>query len=106
VQGLEQEIDRLKDQIDANPKPPVIPTDPKPTQAAEDELFSSVEPELPVWEEGGAEFPDSDSQGALLSQMRANDQISDELAAAERRRISAVLSGPFLRRKEFVLLNQ
>lgn len=105
VQGLEQEIDRLKDQIDANPKPPVVPTDLKPTQAAEDELFSSVEPELPAWEEGEEEFPNLDGQDALFSQMRANDQVSAELAAAERRKISAALSGPFLRRKEFVLLN-
>ena len=105
VPGLEQEIDRLKDQIDTNPKPPVTPANPKPAQTTEEELFSSVEPELPVWEEGGAEFLDSDSQDGLLSQMRANDQISAELAAAERRKISAVLTGPFLRRKEFVLLN-
>lgn len=113
VQGLEQEIDRLKKQIDDTPEPSAAPVKPAPAKIEEDDVFSSVEPELPAWEEGVSDpgeitlFAQSDdqSQDFLISQMRLNDEFAAELAAAERRKISTVISGPFLRRKEFALLN-
>ena len=115
VQGLEQEINRLKNQIDDTPKPSTTPTTPTKSEPAknEDDVFSSAEPELPAWEVGVSDpgeitlFAESDdqSQDYLISQMKLNDEFAAELAAAERQKISAVISGPFLRRKEFALLN-
>ena len=113
VQGLEQEINRLKKQIDDTPQPSAAPAKPEPAKTEEQDVFSSVESELPAWEEGVSDpgeitlFADSDdqSQDFLISQMRLNDEFAAELAAAERRKISAVLHGPFLRRREFALLN-
>jgi hypothetical protein len=115
VQGLEQEIDRLKKQIDDTPVPlPATPSQPDPVKTEEDDAFSSVEPELPAWEKGVSDpgeitpFADSDdqSQAFLISQMRLNDEFAAELAAAERRKVSAVLNAPFLRRKELALLTK
>lgn len=108
VQGLEQEIDRLKQQIDDT-----APAKPEPTKIEEEDVFLSVDPELPAWEEGVSDpgeitlFAESDDQNQdfLISQMRLNDQFAAELAAAERRKISTVISGPFLRRRELALLN-
>ncbi|MBN8708116.1 MAG: hypothetical protein BGO12_13725 [Verrucomicrobia bacterium 61-8] len=114
VQGLEKEIDRLKKQIDETPEAPAAaPIQPSPAKTEETDVFSNVEPELPAWEEGVSDpgeitlFAESDnqSQDYLLSQMRLNDEFAAELAAAERRKISVVLNGPFLRRKELALLN-
>lgn len=115
VQGLEQEIDRLKKQIDDTPESPATtPSQSDPAKTEEDDVFSSVEPELPEWEEGVSDpgeitlSADSDgqSQAFLISQMRLNDEFAAELAAAERRRCSAVFNAPFLRRKEFALLTK
>ena len=61
-------------------------------------MFSSVQPELPIWKP-------TDDQDFIFTQMRINDELDLQLAAAERRNISAVLSGPLLRRKEVTLLN-
>ena len=110
VPGLEKEIDRLKKQIDETPQPPAAPRQPEPAKTEEDDIFSSVEPPLPVADEftDPSEivlFADSDdqSQTFLISQMRLNDEFAAELAATERRKLAAVLHGPFLRRKEFAL---
>ena len=113
--GLQQELDQLKKQTTEKSPPPVEPpqTEPPPAKTEDVDVLSSVEPELPAWEEGVSDpgeitlFAESDdqSQDFLLSQMRLNDEFSAEVAAAERQKISAVLNGPFLRRKEFVLLN-
>ncbi len=114
VQGLEQEIDRLKKQLDDTPEPPATPSQPDPARTEEDDVFSAVEPELPAWEEGVSDpgeitlFADSDdqSQAFLISQMRLNDEFAAELAAAERQKISAVFNAPFLRRRELALLTK
>jgi len=115
VPELQQELDQLKKQAGEKSRPPADPpkTEPSPVKTEDVDVLSSVEPELPAWEEGVSDpgeitlFAESDeqSQDFLLSQMRINDEFSAEVAAAERRKISTVMSGPFLRRKEFVLLN-
>ena len=107
VPGLEQQLDQLKKQTGETPKP-----QPTPSPAKTEDVLSSVEPELPAWEEGGSDpgeitlSAESDNQNFLLSQMQLNDEFAAELAAAERRKISAVIGGPFLRRREFALFNQ
>ncbi len=116
VPGLQQELDQLKkagQPTKAEPTPEPVTT-PAPAKVEDVDVLLSVEPELPAWEQGVSDpgeitlFAESDdqSQDFLLSQMRINDEFSAEVAAAERRKISAVLTGPVLRRKEFVLLNQ
>lgn len=111
VPGLQQELDQLKQPPQPAPTPEPAFT-PAPAKVEDVDVLSSVEPELPAWEEGVSDpgeitlFAESDdqSQDFLLSQMRLNDEFAAEVAAAERQKISAVLSSPFLRRKEFVLL--
>ncbi len=105
VPGLEQQLEQLKKQTGETPPP-----QPTPPPGKTDDVLSSVEPELPAWEEGDpGEITlsgEPDDQSFLLSQMRINDEFTAELAAAERRKISAALSAPFLRRREFALFNQ
>jgi type II secretory pathway pseudopilin PulG len=114
VPGLQQELDQLKQNAGESPRPQPTPEPtPAPAKIEDVDVFSSVEPELPAWEQGVSDpgeitlFAESDAQTQdfLLSQMRLNDEFATELAAAERRKISAVINAPFLRRKEFVLLN-
>ena len=112
VPGLEQEIDRLKNQLDETQEPPAAPQKPEPAKVEDDDIFSSVEPALPEWEEGISDpceivlFADSEdrSQAFLISQMRLHDEIAAELTAAERRKVAAAFNAPFLRRKELALL--
>ncbi|MBE2203869.1 MAG: hypothetical protein IAE94_06005 [Chthoniobacterales bacterium] len=114
VQGLEQEIDRLKKQIDETPKPPPAPEQPEPARVEDDDIFSSVEPTLPEWEEEISDpceivlFADSpdQSQAFLISQMRLNDEFAAELDALERRRLTALFHVPFARREDLALLTQ
>jgi len=114
VPELEKEVNRLKNQRDENPEPPATLQDPDPARTKDDDFFSSVEPALPEWDEGISDpceivlFADSDdgSQAFLISQMRLHDEISVELAAAERRRVAVVLNAPFLRREELALLTK
>lgn len=116
VPGLEQELDQLKRKASqpAEPEPTPEPLKPTPAKSEDVDVLSSVDPDLPAWEQGDSGpgeitlFADSDDQTEdfLLSQMRLNDEFSAEIAAAERRKIASVLTGPLLRRKEFVLLNR
>ena len=114
VPELEQEINRLKNQLDESPKPSAAPPKPEPAKVEDDDIFSSVEPALPEWEEGISDpceivlFADSgdQSQAFLISQMRLHDELAAELAAAERRKVAAVFNTPFLRRKELALLTK
>lgn len=106
VPQLQQEIDRLKLERDETPVVPVPPPQPQPVKIEEEDVFSSVEPPLPVADEFTDPgeimlFAESDDQcqAFLISQMRLNDEFIKELAALERRKISAVLAGSFLRRK-------
>ena len=93
------------------PEPSAPPTNAEPAKI--EDVFSSVEPELPAWEEEVSDpseitlFADSDdhTQALLISQMRLNDEFAAELAVAERRQISAVVNPPLLRRRELALLN-
>jgi len=113
VPGLQHEVDRLKKQIDETPEPAKAPA-PATSDKIEDDAFSSVEPELPSWEQGVSDpgeillsaESDDQSQEFLISQMRLNDEFSAELAAAERRKVSAAITGSFFRRKELALLNR
>ena len=112
VPGLQLELEQLKKKIEKNPKenPEASPT-PVQTPSQTEQQTTYVEPALPAWEEGVAApdeiplFAESDDQDFLLSQMRLNDEVAAEIAAAERAKIAAVLTGPLLRRKEFVFLN-
>ena len=115
VPGLQQELDQFKkagQPVKPEPTPEPVTT-PTPAKVEDVDVLSCVEPELPAWEEGISDpgeitlFAESDDQGQdfLLSQMRINDERVSELAATERQKIAAILTGPFLRRKEFVLLN-
>jgi len=112
VPGLQQELDQLKKAGESSrPQPTPEPT---PAKVEDVDVLSSVDPELPAREEGVSDpgeitlFAESDDQNQdfLLSQMRLNDEFAAELAAAERQKISSVLSGPFLRRKALAHLNQ
>ena len=113
VPELEQELNRLKKQLDDTPEPPAGPNPPEPAKTEDDDIFSSVEPPLPEWDEftNPGEivlFADSgdQSQAFLISQMRLHDEFAAELAAAERRKVAAVFNAPFLRRKELSLLTK
>jgi hypothetical protein len=114
--GLQQELDKLKGRAGESPiSQPDADAAPSatPGRIEEEDVFSAVEPELPAWEDDApdpgniAVFAESDDQvqDFLLSQMQLNDEFTTELAAAERMKISALLSAPFLRRREFALLN-
>lgn len=114
VPELEQEINRLKKQLDEAPEPPAAPKKPEPAKTEEEDFFSSVEPDLPEWEEGISDpceivlFADSEdrSQAFLISQMRLHDEIAAELTAAERRKVASAFNAPFLRRKGLALLTK
>lgn len=113
VPELEQEINRLKKQHEDTPEPPATPRQPEPANSEDDDIFSNVEPALPEWDEFTDPgeivlFADSadQSQAFLISQMRLNDEFAAELAAAERRKVTAVFNTPFLRRKEPSLLTK
>ncbi|MBE2203676.1 MAG: hypothetical protein IAE94_05020 [Chthoniobacterales bacterium] len=109
IPELQQEIDRLKKQLDAIPDPVDAPSpEPGSSGVSEDEdVFSSVEPPLPAWDESEFLTPstEEDEQTFLISQMRLNDEFTAALAAVERQRITARLVGPILRRREFASLN-
>jgi len=108
IPELEQEIDRLKKQLDAVPEPQDVPTpEPDSSGVNEDEdVFSSVEPPLPVWNDSDAHDSRANEGGQdfLISQMQLNDEFTATLAAVERQRMAARLVGPFLGRREFALL--
>ncbi len=103
VPGLEQEIDRLKRQLDQIPPKPATSKQPDPVDVipSEEDLFSSVEPPLPVADEFTGE-----SQEFLLSQMRLNDEVASELKSVEQRKLETLFHAPFLRRKELALLTK
>jgi hypothetical protein len=109
IPELEQEIDRLKKQLDAIPDPVDAPSpEPGSSGVSEDEdIFSSVEPPLPVWDDSDSLSPRADEEGQsfLIAQMLLNDEFTAALAAVERQRIIARLVGPILRRREFAFLN-
>lgn len=98
VPELQQEVDRLKKQ--AVPESSSVLTEPKSVPQPVDDAFSSLEPELPAWEE------DEQTADDLFTAMRLNDDYAAELAAAERRRISAVLQRPFIRPISLALLKR
>ncbi len=115
VPNLEQEIDRLKKQLDEipAPRPSLTPEAPEPEKREED-VFSSVEPELPAWEEGVSESgdiplsadSDDQSQALLISRMRFNDEFAAAMAKAEQHNLASALNAPFLRRREIAFLNK
>ena len=111
VPGLQQELDQLKQKTGDSSKPQPTP-EPMSAPPKTEDVLSSVDPELPAWEEGGSDpgeiplFAEPNEQNCLLSQMWLNDEFAAELAAAERRKISTAILAPFLRRKELALLNQ
>jgi len=115
VLGLEQEIDRLKKQLDAQPSPQPdnapIKAEPADIIPREEDIFSNVEPPLPK----DAEFSDptaillfansdDESQDFLLSQMRLNDEFAAELESVERRHHDSIFPAPFIRRRELAQL--
>lgn len=108
IPELQQEIDRLKKQLDAVPIPMDAPSpEPDSSSAVEDDdIFSSVEPPLPVWDDSNSLTSPAAEEGQsfLISQMLLNDEFTAALAAVERQRIAARLVGPVLRRREFALL--
>jgi len=108
IPELEQEIDRLKKQLDAVPVPMDAPS-PEPDSSGvseDDDIFSSIEPPLPAWDDSNSltSRADEEGQSFLISQMLLNDEFTAALAAVERQRIAARLVGPVLRRREFALL--
>jgi type II secretory pathway pseudopilin PulG len=112
IPALQQELNQLKQQAGELPKPqPTLEPTPAPAKLEDADVLSSVDPELPTWEEGVSDpgeitlFAESDDQNFLLSQMRINDEFASELAVAERREIASAFAAPILRRKEFALLN-
>ena len=113
VPGLQQELNQLKMKAgeSAKPQPTPEPT-PDPAKVEDVDVLSSVDPDLPAWEEAPSDpseitlSTECDDQDFLLSQMRINNEFATELAAAERQKISSVFSAPFLRRREFAHLNQ
>ncbi len=117
VPGLQIELEEFKKKESQNPQPtpnPVPIPAPSSENPGETDFISDIEPELPAWEERDSYpsddtlFAESDEQNQdfLMSQMRINDEFSAELAAAERRKFSAAIHAPFLRRRELALLNQ
>jgi hypothetical protein len=112
VPALELEIDQLKKQIRQTP-PPTEPANPPTSETGEEnDVFSAVNPDLPVADEftdldAITLFPASDAQNQdlLLSQMRLNDQFAAELEKAEQRQRASLVTSPFLRRRELAFLN-
>lgn len=109
IPELQQEIDQLKKQLDAIPDPVDAPSpEPDSSGVSEDEdVFSSVEPPLPVWDDSDSLTSSADEEGQsfLIAQMLLNDEFTAALAAVERQRIATLLVGPVLRRREFAFLN-
>ncbi len=117
VSGLQLELEEFKKKETQNPQPtpnPVPTPAPTPENPVETDFISDIEPELPAWEERDTSsgettlFAESDEQNQnfLMSQMRLNDEFTAELDAAERRKFSAAIHAPFLRRRELAFLNQ
>jgi len=109
IPALQQEIDRLKKQLDAIPDPVDAPSpEPDSSGVSEDEdVFSIVEPPLPAWDDSDSltSRADEEGQSFLISQMLLNDEFTAALAAVERQRIATILVAPVLRRREFAFLN-
>jgi len=106
VPKLQQEVERLKNQITPSPSP-------SPAEPSKDDAFSSVEPPLPEGE--GISDPcgivlfaenNDESQAFLLSQMQLNDEFAAELESLERRRRESLFPAPLLRRKPFAFLTK
>jgi len=115
VEKLEKEIERLKKPTVPVPSPVPTPsaTPPEATEPEGKDVFSSVEPPLPVAD--GISDPceillfansDDESQAFLLSQMRLNDEFAAELKTLERRRRESFFPAPLIRRKEFAFLTK
>jgi hypothetical protein len=104
VPELQQEVERLKNQITPSPSP-------SPAEPSNDDAFSSAEPPLPEGE--GISDPcgivlfaedNEECQAFLLSQMQLNDEFAAELESLERRRRESLF--PLIRRKEFAFLTK
>jgi len=115
VEKLEKEIERLKKPTVPvpTPVPTPSPTPPEATVPEGEDVFSSVEPPLPVADEISDPceillFANSDDecQAFLLSQMRLNDEFAAELKTLERRRRESFFPAPLIRRKEFAFLTK
>lgn len=112
VPELELQIDRLKKQPGETSEPAPTPARPESANEEEKDVFSAVDPELPVADEFTdpgeiSLFAESDDQTQefLLSQMRLNDEFAAELAKAEASKRASVFTAPFLRRRELAFLN-
>jgi hypothetical protein len=101
IQNLQEEIERLKKELDAQPRTEAPEkASPEPTPEAQDGFSALDGGPLP---EGDAIsdpsdlilFPRSeDDYGAfLISQMRLNSELSQQLGAAVRRRLALLLAG-------------
>jgi hypothetical protein len=100
VPALEKELDRLKKEIRQSP-PPETPAAP-PEPQSPDDIFSALNPGLPVADE--LTESSTQSQDFLFSQMRINDQFAAELEKAEKRQSAAAFNNPFLRQRELAVL--
>ncbi len=96
-----------------SPVPTPSPTPPEAIVPEGEDVFSSVEPPLPVADEitDPCEIllfanSDDECQAFLLSQMRLNDEFAAELESLERRRRESFFPAPFIRRKEFAFLTK
>lgn len=98
VPELQREVDQLKKRVEDEPKPSTTPTSPV---TSADDVFSSVEPELPRWDSLDEQTADD-----LLAQMRRNDEYATQLADAERQKISSILNRPFLPTVSLALLKR
>jgi len=78
VPGLQQQVDQLKQQLDAEPLG--TPT-PKKQEPADDKLTG---------------FTEQDPQGDLITEMKLNDELSGELDALEGRRRLVLIDTTFL----------
>ena len=106
VPNLQQEVERLKNQITPSPSP-------SPAEPSNDDAFSSAEPPLPEGE--GISDPcgiflfaedNAECQAFLISQMQLNDEFAAELESLERRRRESLFPAPLLRRKQFAFLTK
>ena len=106
VPNLQQEVERLKNQITPSPSP-------SPAEPSNDDAFSSAEPPLPEGE--GISDPcgivlfaedNDESQAFLISQMQLNDEFIAELESLERRRRESLFPAPLLRRKQLAFLTK
>jgi hypothetical protein len=97
---IQNQIERLKKELDSKQEEPVPPEEAKPPPSG-DFSTEALPVDQAITDPGEVMFfPESEAncQSFLISQMRLNDELSEELSILERRKLQALLRPNFLSR--------